>query len=350
VGVGNSVSEAFVQSTAEVTGGACELVSPNEAMAEKIVRHFMRIYLPTAESVKVLWPCETSKVFPGYPCAIYDGDTLHFFGRFKEKPNGEIELLANLENGQTFSQKLMIGIESSLKSGDKIPGTISRIAAAYEIKEMKDRNEIAATGVAYQLISPYTNCLAIDVKADNEKAMELPVLRKTPQMLAAGWGGVGKVRDLPPAYKVRDFAGANMDLFMSANKVINEPFLRTREYNIESIQEQKHRNLDNFIQNINRRHHGLLKIAPELTSIKDLIYEDIPNEMIETLIKLKDSGVDEKSLIIILLYLLSQQKQVEISLDRSVIRIFTKSYKQLHGISDDIIQKINETITSYFHN
>ena len=46
VGVGSSVSEAFVQTLADATGGACELVSPHEDMAEKIVRHFKRIYFP----------------------------------------------------------------------------------------------------------------------------------------------------------------------------------------------------------------------------------------------------------------------------------------------------------------
>ena len=37
VGVGSSVSEAFVQTLALSTGGACELISPHEEMAEKIV-------------------------------------------------------------------------------------------------------------------------------------------------------------------------------------------------------------------------------------------------------------------------------------------------------------------------
>ena len=58
---------------------------------------------------------------------------------------------------------------------------------------MEDPKEIAALGVKYQLMSRYTNYLAIDVKADSEKAGDLPALRKTPQMLAAGWGGSGTI-------------------------------------------------------------------------------------------------------------------------------------------------------------
>jgi len=40
-------------------------------------------------------------------------------------------------------------------------------------------------------MSRHTNYLAIDVKADGKKVQTLPALRKTPQMLAAGWGGTG---------------------------------------------------------------------------------------------------------------------------------------------------------------
>ncbi len=74
-------SEAFVQTLADDTGGACELVSPHEDMAEKIVRHFKRIYLPRAEDVKISWPCEPDKGFPAQVGNIYDGDTLHVFSR-----------------------------------------------------------------------------------------------------------------------------------------------------------------------------------------------------------------------------------------------------------------------------
>ena len=65
------------------------------------------------------------------------------------------------------------------------------MAAACEIRRLEDPKEVASLGVKYQLMSRFTNFLAIDVKAANEKAVDLPALRKTPQMLAAGWGGSG---------------------------------------------------------------------------------------------------------------------------------------------------------------
>ena len=195
VGVGSSVSEAFVQTLADATGGACELVSPHEDMAEKIVRHFKRIYFPKAEDVKVLWPSEPDYMFPAHIGSIYDGDTLHVFGRFKEKPDGNVMLRAKLENGEIFSQEMPMREKSFIETKDRLPGTTARIAADSEIKAMSDSKEVAAVGVKYQLMTRHTNYLAIDVRAEGKKAKDLPAIRKTPQMLAAGWGGSGTVME-----------------------------------------------------------------------------------------------------------------------------------------------------------
>ena len=56
VGVGSAVNERLVRDLAERTGGAAELVSPNEAMAERVHRHFKRIYASRVEEAVVEWP------------------------------------------------------------------------------------------------------------------------------------------------------------------------------------------------------------------------------------------------------------------------------------------------------
>ena len=61
-----------------------------------------------------------------------------------------------------------------------LPGTTARMAEACELRDLSDSKEIAALGVKYQLMTQHTNYLALDVKADDEKAGDLPALRKTP--------------------------------------------------------------------------------------------------------------------------------------------------------------------------
>jgi Ca-activated chloride channel homolog len=339
VGVGSSVSEAFVQTLADVTGGACELVSPNEDMAEKVVRHFKRIYFPKAANVKIRWPGEPEKTIPEHIGSVYDGDTLHVFGRFKERPDGDVELLAELENGGTFVQKLPLQVRMQAQTPTELPGTTARMAAAYEMRAIEDPKQIAALGVKYQLMSSYTNYLAIDVKAEGEKAGDLPALRKTPQMLAAGWGGSGTV------VEKMDICYSLEEPKFSRRKMANyEP---AAMYSVASIEDLERRKLDRFIERLNRLQTGLFAPVGDVTSISDLEDQGVPDGLIEALAELVDTGVDEETAVILFLYLLSQHKRVKKRLDRSTKRILTKAYKQLTGVPSEVQQRVKTIIEDY---
>lgn len=340
VGVGSSVSEAFVQTLADATGGACELVSPHEDMAEKIVRHFKRIYFPKAENIEIRWPGEPDKTFPKHINSVFDGDTLHVFGRFKEKPDGDVELRAELENGGIFVQKLPLQTRVQAQTPTELPGTTARMAAACEVRTMEEPKEIAALGVKYQLMSRFTNYLAIDVKAEGEKAKDLPALRKTPQMLAAGWGGSGMVLE-----------NVNMDYspvapMFSKRSMANYSEPTVHYGRVISVEDFERRQLDHFINNLNKLQEGTF-IPPTIKSIHRLETEGAPQEMVKALTELVDNGVDEEAVVTVFLYLLSQQKRLKKRLDRSTKRILTKAFKQLSDVPDGIQQRIKTAIETY---
>jgi len=339
VGVGSSVSEAFVQTLAEVTGGSCELVSPNEDMAEKIVRHFKRIYFPKAENVKIHWPGKPEKSFPEQVSAVYDGDTLHVFGRFKASPEGEVELRADLESGGTLVQRMPLEAIAGDQPSTGLPGTTARMAAAYEMREMEEPEAIVTLGVKYQLMSRYTNYLAIDVKAEGEKAEDLPALRKTPQMLAAGWGGSGTVvQDMDMCYSLE------APMFSKRKMANYEP---AAMYNVVSIEDLERRKLDRFIERLNRLQTGLFTPVGDVSSISDLEDQGAPDRLIEALVELVDTGVDEETAVTLFLYILSQRKWVKKRLDRSTKRLLTKSYKLLTGVPSEVQQRVKTIIEEY---
>jgi Ca-activated chloride channel family protein len=312
------------------------LVSPHEDMAEKIVRHFKRIYFPRAEDVKISWPCEPDKVFPAKVGNIYDGDTLHVFGRFQEKPDGEVTLTAKLENGETFTQRLSIRETSFSGTLVDLPGTTARMAAASELRDLSDSKEIAALGVKYQLMTQHTNYLAIDVKAADEKAGDLPALRKTPQMLAAGWGGSGTV----------DANMMSVD-YMEASRALKAsiPDLDI-QFSIESRDGFKHRNINDFIDAVNILHSGAYSSTLVLSSIQDLEVHGVPEDIAEDLIELNESGIEEHVVVVAFLYLLSQHERFKMEISRSLRRIIIKAYKQLPELQDEVAQKIEHIIVS----
>jgi len=210
VGVGSAVTEAFVRRLAEETGGASELVSPNEQMAHRIVRHFERMRAPRAKEVRVTWPAGAMDVAPASFGTVFEGDTLVATARFASPPgDGEVALEVTDEAGVVTRQLLRLtggGVSGAMGAGDAgehALSTVARIAASRRLAAMTGempQERLAATQLAlrYRLASPYTNWLVIAERAADEKADGMPALRKVPQTLAAGWGGVGSVHDAAP--------------------------------------------------------------------------------------------------------------------------------------------------------
>ena len=88
VGVGAAVAEAFVRALAERTGGACELVSPNEGMAERITRHFQRMSAPRSTSARIVWPDGAVASWPASLRYVFEGDTVVAWARFAKQARG----------------------------------------------------------------------------------------------------------------------------------------------------------------------------------------------------------------------------------------------------------------------
>lgn len=193
VGVGAAVSEAFVRGLAEATGGECELVAPAEGMAERVLRHFERMRAPKATRVTLHWPQGAVDLYPGAIGAVFEGDTVIASARFDHAAlAGEVTLEIETAEGDIARQALTIHAPAA--AGADAFSTVARVAAALRLKTQAPAAGLASA-LRYRLMSPWTNTLVIAERADHEKALDLPALRKVPHTLAAGWGGTGRVED-----------------------------------------------------------------------------------------------------------------------------------------------------------
>jgi len=191
VGVGAAVAEGLVRGLAEATGGACEFVHPNEDMAARIVRHFERIRAPRAEAA-MTWPVEPTRRLPEQIERVFSGDTLHLLAWLPTRPEGSATLNLTLSDGRCLPQTVTLEPWPVVETADTLP----RLAAARRIAQLSAA-DATALAVEYQLVTPHTHFLMVDVRAEGEKAKDLPELRTVPHMLAAGWGGVGSVMAAP---------------------------------------------------------------------------------------------------------------------------------------------------------
>ena len=187
VGVGSAVAEAVVRQLSAATGGACELVSARENMTATIVRQFQRIYQPYAVSTQVTWPVAPVWEHPHPISAVFGGDTLHLTAGFAAPVEGEVVIEMRFADGAVVKQAVRLAV---VTADESLASTAPRLAAARRLKTLEEA-EARQLALRYQLMSPYTAYFVLAER--DEKAPDLPELRATPQMLAAGWGGIGVV-------------------------------------------------------------------------------------------------------------------------------------------------------------
>ncbi len=182
VGVGSSVSEGLLRKLSQTTNGMPEFVTPNENMAERIVRHFQRMSQPATDA-EIVWPGQPDWVFPEKAPCLFHGDTALFFARFPEKPSGAIEL-------KTLSGEKKHSWQAAIPAAaDETPcSDLARMAVRRRIAG-RDDDKAQDLAVAYRLITSHTNYILVEENA-NAADLDLPEMRQVPQMAPAGFMGM----------------------------------------------------------------------------------------------------------------------------------------------------------------
>jgi Ca-activated chloride channel family protein len=188
IGVGSAPAESLLREVAEKSGGACELVSPNQDVAAVIVRMFRRMRSTRCTEVKVDWG-QGAIWQSALPTSLYGDDTLHLCARLAKMPESvpKLSWVAHETPMQTSAQQLQS--QSTV--------LLPRLVASRQISQLtsaKERqDQTLALALNYQLVTDQTNLILVHVREEGNKAEGLPELDKVNHMLAAGWGGAGSV-------------------------------------------------------------------------------------------------------------------------------------------------------------
>ena len=188
IGVGSAPAESLLRELAESTGGACELVSPNESIEAATLRMFNRMRSTHTDKISLNWEhgLNWRTVIPKQ---IFSNETVHIYANVKEIPK-ELPTLNYEINGVKHSctaQSIDVQ-ENSL---------IPRICASARLGMVENEKIETEIALKYQLVSKYTNLILVYERVDEDKSVGLPKLEQIAQMQAAGWGGFGRVDTYP---------------------------------------------------------------------------------------------------------------------------------------------------------
>lgn len=178
VGVGMAAVEGLFARLADATGGAYEIVAPQEGMAECVLNQFHRLRQPRVRLDDIRFE-QTPRWRTDLPKTAFAGDTVHVYAGFDEETVGSVRL--NLHNGDGSSTTVTAQIHAG--GWSELP----RLAAAARIAAATSPKGVLKLALEYRLLTPQTNYLVVADRAD--KADDLPELAKVPHMLPAGWGG-----------------------------------------------------------------------------------------------------------------------------------------------------------------
>jgi Ca-activated chloride channel family protein len=185
IGVGSSPAESLLRELAEKTGGACELVSPNEDIEAAIIRMFRRMRGSQVAQLTVDWghaPIWQSSL----PTQIYDGETVHVYASFSNSLSRVPKLSWEIE-GHIFESQP----ESTTEAKEQ---SLVRLGGAKRIDSANSAEEKLALALKYQLVSNQTTLFLVHIRDTESKTKSLPSLQQINQMQAAGSGGFGSVR------------------------------------------------------------------------------------------------------------------------------------------------------------
>jgi len=323
VGVGSSVAEPFVRALAVATGGACELVAPRADMGERIHRHFQRIVAAPVRAARLSWPAPVQHMVPDPPPPPFPGDTMHLFGSFTKRPRGAVVLEMELADGRTVSQRMEITAAPAETAGAKsqpaAQSNLARLGAARRLATVdNDQAQATALAVRYQLMSEWTNYLVVHEREAADKATGLPDLVKVPQVLAAGWHGIGTVHAAEaPVFERRagyrnaplpsgPQAGGSQGAAWSSAESGHDPAAATPAELVAALNERP--------------------MPP--TPTFDYLAARLPGEVRDRLATLIDGGKDPESVVLVFLHLLSES-EAGCALDRQRRRWILAAYKKL---------------------
>ncbi|KAB2876391.1 MAG: VWA domain-containing protein [Burkholderiaceae bacterium] len=195
IGVGSAPAEGVLRALAESTGGACEFATPGEALEAAARRMLHRIRQPVLTNVRIDWRSTPAWTSDPAPC-VFGGDTVIALAGFKHPIEADaIRLLADDAQGKTV--ELARGEADAPCPGDSLP----RLAAARRISQTADADALALA-LQYRLMSTQTNCILVHQRAEADKATEQAEIHRVSSMVAAGWGGLGTVRDATLGYSL----------------------------------------------------------------------------------------------------------------------------------------------------
>ncbi len=184
IGVGSAPAESLLRELAEVTGGGCELLAPNEEIAGAASRMLSGMRSAAELEIGLEIDGEPLPVASVSRC-VAPGEMVQIWCQLAQRPVQPPRLRIR-EQGRAETQWVE---PSAIQWGSD--SAVARIGAAHRLLDISDVERRKEIALRYQLVTEESSFFLVHERAALEKANGVPSLHQVGNMMAAGWGGAG---------------------------------------------------------------------------------------------------------------------------------------------------------------
>jgi Ca-activated chloride channel family protein len=208
IGIGAGPNEYLVKALSRTGGGAVEFIFPGERIEPKVLRVFEKALQPGIARPVIHWgpgavqAPEAPPLFPGHPVTLFARlgnaawpEKIHIEGKIGDRSVGwevETEGLDQEEAGMAtlWAWERIRDLEGRIVGFEHGKGEKSLLE-----EQERHKRELISISRTYEVLSRETDFLAVEERAEAEKAVEAPLVRKIPSLVTAGWHGITTLRD-----------------------------------------------------------------------------------------------------------------------------------------------------------
>jgi Ca-activated chloride channel family protein len=209
VGIGNGPNEFLIKGLARSSGGASELIAPNERIEPKILRIFQKVVNGRIRDIKIDWGMDVEQspadvvAFVGQGTSIFARST----GKAEEKI---IRITGETRSGSKAWDVQLDPVNKDIpipilwareKIRDIEEGNLEAVGSRQsERTDKKNSQTIIDISRKYRIVSSKTSYVGIEKRSAHHKSTDEIALRKVPAMLTKDWGGFNSVASKRNAY------------------------------------------------------------------------------------------------------------------------------------------------------
>ena len=305
VGIGSAVAEDMVRNLADETGGACELVAPNEDMPGRIAAHLARMRQPRIVDFSLDWGVRPDwEVRPVRAVFAGDAFTLH-----AALPEAASVASARLQ----YSEGSVETFDVPLAPLPRLADTLLRVAAAARLPRMAAKAR-AAWALQHQLVTDETDYIVVLERAADERTAGVPRLQVTPQMMAAGHAGMGSVILASPRRALDEVPAVMRSAPLAACLESRSESIRECAFEFDdsavfskapaTLHREAATTPEAFLQQIEAMcaGAGIMGLPASLAELREL---GVPPELVKNLERLVEEGASESDVIKLFVELLA---------------------------------------------